>query len=82
MLLLLILLGIILALWLQVKRQQAVIAKLKKTTTLPDSPLISKELQQELIDLKYSGHAIKAIKVLREHTLFGLQEAKEYVDSL
>ncbi|SDP50387.1 Ribosomal protein L7/L12 C-terminal domain-containing protein [Nakamurella panacisegetis] len=49
---------------------------------LPSASWVPLEVELQARSLKSSGQAIAAIKLVREHTSWGLREAKDYVDGL
>jgi ribosomal protein L7/L12 len=49
---------------------------------VPSASPIPLDVELEVRGLKAQGDQIAAIKLIREHTGLGLQDAKDYVDSL
>lgn len=43
---------------------------------------LEESINEEIKELILNGEKVKAIKVYRQHTGFGLKESKEYIDSL
>ena len=49
---------------------------------MPSAAGVPLEVELQARSLKSAGQPIQAIKLVREHTSWGLREAKEYVDTL
>ena len=52
------------------------------TEMMPSASSVPLEVELQARSLKSAGQPIQAIKLVREHTSWGLREAKNYVDGL
>ncbi len=50
--------------------------------TTPSASTVSLEVELQARSMKASGQPVSAIKLVREHTSWGLRQAKDYVDGL